>query len=69
VEEIQQALVILSNPLVISILSILVITVLAIRLRYQRCPHCRRLVVRARHAWVRCRRCGREYYRGLHTVR
>ena len=36
---------------------------------YQRCPHCRRLVQRARAGTRRCARCGRQYYSGLRNVR
>jgi tRNA(Ile2) C34 agmatinyltransferase TiaS len=33
--------------------------------RYQRCPHCRRVVPRARRGWLRCRACGRQYHRSV----
>jgi hypothetical protein len=33
--------------------------------RYQRCPHCGRLVRRAAQGWLRCTACGRQYRRGL----
>jgi tRNA(Ile2) C34 agmatinyltransferase TiaS len=33
--------------------------------RYQRCPHCRRIVPRARRGWLRCRSCGRQYHRSV----
>jgi len=32
---------------------------------YQFCPHCRRIVRRARQTWLRCPRCGREYHRTI----
>jgi len=35
------------------------------RSRYQRCPHCRRLVKRAHRGWLRCRGCGRQYHRSV----
>jgi hypothetical protein len=33
--------------------------------RYQRCPHCRRVVPRARRGWLRCKTCGRQYHRSV----
>jgi hypothetical protein len=36
---------------------------------FQRCPHCRRLVTRARRGWLRCRTCGRQYHRSVHLKR
>jgi len=36
--------------------------------RYQRCPHCRRVVRRVRAGSLRCSRCGRQYYHGLRHV-
>ena len=36
--------------------------------RYQRCPHCRRLVRRAGRRWRTCPRCGRQYHGGLKRV-
>jgi rRNA maturation endonuclease Nob1 len=35
----------------------------------QRCPHCRRVVPRARRGWLRCRTCGRQYHRSVHLKR
>ena len=32
---------------------------------YQRCPHCGRLTTRVYVGWKRCRRCGRQYRKGL----
>jgi hypothetical protein len=32
---------------------------------YQRCPHCGSLAPRVRQGWKRCRRCGRQYRKGL----
>lgn len=49
-------------------LVLLVLTVWAV-LRYQRCPHCHRVVRRARDGWMRCSRCGRQYHRGLRAVK
>jgi len=34
--------------------------------RWQRCPHCSRMVPRARRGWLRCRSCGRQYHRSVH---
>jgi tRNA(Ile2) C34 agmatinyltransferase TiaS len=33
--------------------------------RYQRCPHCGRVVRRAQQGWLRCGVCGRQYRKGL----
>ena len=32
---------------------------------YQFCPHCGAPTKRVRGGWLRCRRCGRQYRRGL----
>jgi len=32
---------------------------------YQFCPHCGALTRRVQAGWLRCRRCGRQYRRGL----
>jgi tRNA(Ile2) C34 agmatinyltransferase TiaS len=37
--------------------------------RYQRCPHCGRLVPRAHRGWLRCRLCGRQYHRSVNLGR
>jgi hypothetical protein len=34
--------------------------------RWQRCPHCHRMVPRAKRGWLRCRNCGRQYHRSVH---
>lgn len=45
---------------------LLVLAARSLTLRYyQRCPHCRRLVRRARRGWLRCPRCGRQYHRSV----
>ena len=36
---------------------------------YQRCPHCHRIVRRARDTTRQCPRCGRQYYYGLRAMR
>jgi tRNA(Ile2) C34 agmatinyltransferase TiaS len=46
-----------------------VVAVLAVTVvgrRYQRCPHCNRMVPRAHRGWLRCRGCGRQYHRSVH---
>jgi predicted amidophosphoribosyltransferase len=50
--------------MIVAILVIAVVWAILWRL-YQRCPHCRRLVRRARARTVRCPHCGRQYYRGI----
>ena len=45
-------------------LSVVVLTG-AYKQRYQRCPHCRRVVPRARRGWLRCKTCGRQYHRSV----
>ena len=50
----------------------IVVGVLAVSLvsrRYQRCPHCNRMVPRAHRGWLRCRGCGRQYHRSVHLRR
>jgi hypothetical protein len=37
--------------------------------RYQRCPHCFRMVPRAHRGWRRCRGCGRQYHRSVRLRR
>jgi hypothetical protein len=46
-------------------LVILAILVTVSSRRYQHCPHCRRVVPRARRGWLRCRSCGRQYHRSV----
>jgi hypothetical protein len=53
--------------IVVAVLIVAVAWIVLWRL-YQRCPHCRRLVPRATGGTRRCRRCGRQYYRGLRNV-
>jgi ribosomal protein L37AE/L43A len=50
-------------PYVLVALGVAMIVVYA--RRYQRCPHCRRVVPRARRGWLRCRSCGRQYHRSV----
>jgi tRNA(Ile2) C34 agmatinyltransferase TiaS len=40
-----------------------------LRRRYQKCPHCERIVPRAVRGWLRCKRCGRQYHRSVHFHR
>jgi len=49
--------------------AVAVVGVIAVSLasrRWQRCPHCNRMVPRARRGWLRCRGCGRQYHRSVH---
>jgi len=58
----------LSSPM-LQVGAVMVVGVLALSLvsrRYQRCPHCNRLVRRALRGWLRCRGCGRQYHRSVH---
>jgi hypothetical protein len=57
----------LSLPPVTYVLALVVAAALgsAYMRRYQRCPHCRRVVPRARRGWLRCRACGRQYHRSV----
>ncbi len=46
--------------------AVLILAAYSVTVRYyQRCPHCRRAVRRARRGWLRCPRCGRQYHRSV----
>ncbi len=54
------------SPLTYALVSLAVVVLtVAYQQRYQRCPHCRRVVPRARRGWLRCRTCGRQYPRSV----
>ena len=60
---------VLITPLLVLAVLLLIGAAVAVAIRYQRCPHCRRLAPRAKEEWLRCPRCGRQYHRGLRGVR
>ena len=33
--------------------------------KFQKCPHCRKIVPRAVRGWKRCKGCGRQYHRSV----
>jgi ribosomal protein L37AE/L43A len=41
-------------------------SVMLVTRHFQRCPHCGRVVPRAKRGWLRCRTCGRQYHRSVH---
>jgi hypothetical protein len=57
---------VLSSPPVVIVFAIIALAlgVFGVQ-RYQRCPHCGRIVRRAFRGWLRCTACGRQYRRGL----
>jgi hypothetical protein len=59
---------ILADPRIQLGLCVVAVVGIAIAWRYQRCPHCRGMVLRAGVVWRRCSRCGRQYHRGLRRV-
>jgi len=56
-----------SLPPVVMIIGALLVAGLALFgvQRYQRCPHCGRVVRRVQQGWLRCTSCGRQYRKGL----
>jgi tRNA(Ile2) C34 agmatinyltransferase TiaS len=48
----------------VAVVGVLVVSL--VTRRYQRCPHCNRMVPRAHRGWLRCRGCGRQYHRSVH---
>jgi tRNA(Ile2) C34 agmatinyltransferase TiaS len=68
VSELTLAGIVLTTPLLMLVV-LLVVAAVAVAIRYQRCPHCRRLAPRAKEQWLRCPRCGRQYHRGLRALR
>ncbi|HEV8586173.1 MAG TPA: hypothetical protein VGT02_14495 [Methylomirabilota bacterium] len=61
----------LASPLVqaLGVGAVALVLVSLLTRRYQRCPHCRRWVLRAHRGWLRCRTCGRQYHRSVHLRR
>jgi tRNA(Ile2) C34 agmatinyltransferase TiaS len=61
----------LPSPLIqlgaVAVVGVLVVSL--VTRRYQRCPHCNRMVLRAHRGWLRCRGCGRQYHRSVHLRR
>jgi len=53
------------SPLVVGVAIVAGLGLLYGRRRYQRCPHCGRIVRRVVRGWRRCPSCGRQYRRGL----
>jgi tRNA(Ile2) C34 agmatinyltransferase TiaS len=52
-------------PLVLVIVALLAVVGFFGVQKYQRCPHCGRIVPRAVRGWLRCAGCGRQYRKGL----
>jgi NADH pyrophosphatase NudC (nudix superfamily) len=52
-------------PIVLGAAVVLALALWGWRQYYQFCPHCGGLARRADNGWRRCRRCGRQYRRGL----
>jgi hypothetical protein len=53
------------SPIVVGAAVVMAVVVWGWWQFYQFCPHCSALVPRVRSGWRRCRRCGRQYRRGL----
>ena len=53
------------SPMVLGAAVIIVLGLLGWRKYYQFCPHCGAMASRVYEGWKRCRRCGRQYRRGL----
>jgi NADH pyrophosphatase NudC (nudix superfamily) len=52
-------------PIVIGAAAIVAVAFWGWRKYYQLCPHCGAPTRRVYAGWLRCRRCGRQYRRGL----
>jgi len=52
-------------PVVLGAAVVLALILWGWRQYYQFCPHCGALTRRVYAGWRRCRRCGRQYRRGL----
>ena len=61
--------IVLPEAFIVGVLVVVVAAWIVLRRLYQRCPHCRGLVHRARAGTRRCASCGRQYYSGLRNVR
>ena len=53
------------SPMFLGAAVIIVLGLWGWRKYYQFCPHCGALASRVYEGWKRCRRCGRQYRRGL----
>ncbi len=53
------------SPWGIAALVAVALVLVVLRRLFQRCPHCRGVVRRARHGWLRCPRCHRQYHRSV----
>jgi hypothetical protein len=53
------------SPIVLGAAVVIAVTLWAWWQFYQFCPHCSAVTRRVHGGWLRCRRCGRQYRRGL----
>jgi hypothetical protein len=53
------------SPLVAGVAVVIALALWGWRQYYQLCPHCGAVARRVYAGWRRCRRCGRQYRRGL----
>jgi hypothetical protein len=53
------------SPIVLGVVVIIAVAAWGWWQVYQFCPHCGAVARRVREGWRRCRRCGRQYRRGL----
>jgi NADH pyrophosphatase NudC (nudix superfamily) len=53
------------SPLFVGAAVLVALVLWGWRQYYQLCPHCGAPTPRVRGGWLRCRRCGRQYRRGL----
>jgi hypothetical protein len=53
------------SPILLGAAVVIIVALWAWWQFYQFCPHCSALTRRVHGGWLRCRRCGRQYRRGL----
>jgi hypothetical protein len=53
------------SPVIVGVAVAAALALWGWRTFYQFCPHCGAPTRRVRGGWLRCRRCGRQYRRGL----